>query len=85
MLKVSEIIYCALIAIILLLIGIADPKMFHGNPLMAMFFILFTLVIFVFRRFSLIKPIWNIIAIFWIVLMAFFIGNYIIGKYLKKK
>jgi hypothetical protein len=39
----------------------------------------------VFRRFSLIKPIWTIIAIFWIVLMAFFIGNYIIGKYLKKK
>jgi hypothetical protein len=85
MLKVFEIIYCALIAIILLLIGISDPKMFHGNPLMAMLFILFTLVIFVFRRFSLIKPIWNIIGIFWIVLMAFFIGNYIIGKYLKKK
>ncbi|MCF8214777.1 MAG: hypothetical protein K9I92_06440 [Chitinophagaceae bacterium] len=85
MLKVSEIIYCTFIAIILLLIGISDPKMFHGNTLMAMVFILITLLLFLLRRFSLIKPLWNIVAVFWVVLMAFFIGNYIISKYFKRK
>jgi lipopolysaccharide export LptBFGC system permease protein LptF len=85
MLKVSEIIYCALIAIILLIIGISDPKMFHGNTLMAMVFVMITLLLFIFRRFSLIKPLWNIVAIFWVVMMAFFIGNYIISKYFKRK
>jgi hypothetical protein len=85
MFKVSEIIYSALIAILLLIVGISDPKMFHGNTLMAMVFIMITLLLFLFRRFALIKPLWNIVALFLIVLLAFFIGNYIISKYDKRK
>jgi lipopolysaccharide export LptBFGC system permease protein LptF len=85
MFKVSEIIYCTLIAILLLIVGISDPKMFHGNTLMAMVFIMITLLLFLFRRFALIKPLWNIVALFLIVLLAFFIGNYIISKYDKRK
>jgi hypothetical protein len=85
MLKFSEILSCSLIIVILLLIGLADPKLFHGNALSAMIFIILTLVLYILRRFKFINPIWKLVALFWMVLLVMLFTNYIIEKYFRKK